>query len=498
MKEIGFTDTTLRDGNQCLWAMRMTTGMMLPMAEALDRAGFESIDLASSAQFDVMVRFLRENPWERVRLMRARISRTPLRSYIRSKSLISFDILPDDIVELWVERLLANGFRVIATFDGLGDVSNMAVSLNVAKRLGATTIGALAFCESPLHTDALYVAQTRELISRIGVDAIMIKDSCGLLTPDRVRTLVPALKSVAGKRRLELHSHCMTGLAPLVYLEAAKLGIDQLHTSIAPLANGAAQPATQTIARNLRNMGYAVGLDDRCVSEVGEQLRNVAEQEGMPVGVPMEYDAFHYQHQVPGGMLPNLRLQLREAGLLHRFDDVLLECARVREDLAWPIMITPFAQLVATQAVFNVVNGERYRVVPDEVKKYALGYYGRLLGPVNLEALDRIVENGSERIALKPSTPAPAVPALRKLYPHASDDERLLRYMFAGSQVDEMMKTGAARTQYTPERPLVRLLRELRKRNKYHYVHIENNDFLLQLSGRAYKALDDENSAGSA
>ena len=461
MREIRITDTTLRDGNQCLWAMRMTTAMMLPIAERLDRTGFESIDLASAAQFDVMVRFLKENPWERVRLMRRKISHTPLRSYIRSKSLISFDVLPDDVVELWVERLIANGFRVIASFDGLGDVNNMEVSLRAAKRQGATVIGALAFCESPLHTDALYVRQAQELVARVGVDAIMIKDSCGLLTADRIRTLVPALKAAIASVPLELHSHCMTGLAPLVYLEAAKLGIDQLHTSIAPLANGAAQPATQTMTRNLRGMGFRVNLDDALVSEVGAHLQRIAEDEGLPVGIPAEYDAFHYQHQVPGGMLPNLRLQLKEAGLLQRFDEVLRECARVREDLAWPIMITPFAQLVATQAVFNVINGERYRTVPDEVKKYALGYYGKLLAPVNPDALDRIVENGSERIALEPQRLAPAVPMLRKQYPHASDDERLLRYMFAGSQVDQMLEAGPIRTAYNSNHSLVRLLREL-------------------------------------
>lgn len=481
MREITITDTTLRDGNQCLWAMRMTTAMMLPIAEHLDCAGFASIDLASAAQFDVMVRFLKENPWERVRLMRQRITRTPLRSYIRSKSLISFDIMPDDIVELWVERLIANGFRVIAAFDGLGDVDNMLTSLRVAKRLGVTSIGALAFCESPLHTDALYVRQAQDLIARAGVDAIMIKDSCGLLTPDRIRTLVPALKAAIGELPLELHSHCMTGLAPLVYLEAARLGIDQLHTSIAPLANGAAHPATQTIARNLRGMGYRVELDDALIAQVGAHFEQVAAREGFPAGVPVEYDAFHYAHQVPGGMLPNLRLQLKEAGLLHRFDDVLHEIARVREDLAWPIMITPFAQLVATQAVFNVINGERYRIVPDEVKKYALGYYGKLLGPVDPEALDRIVENGLKRIPLKPEPLAPAVPALRRQYSQASDDERLLRYMFAGSQVNDMIAAGPMRTEYHLESPMVRLLKTLAQRPKLARVYIEKGGLRLEL-----------------
>jgi len=313
----------------------------------------------------------------------------------------------------------------------------------------------------------------------------MIKDSCGLLTVDRIRTLVPALKAAIGGVPLELHSHCMTGLAPLVYLEAAKLGIDQLHTSIAPLANGPAQPATQTVARNLRGMGFDVRIDDTLVNKVGEHFQRIAEQEGFPVGVPAEYDAFHYQHQVPGGMLPNLRLQLKEAGLLDRFDDVLRECARVRKDLAWPIMITPFAQLVATQAVFNVINGERYRMVPDEVKKYALGYYGKLLASVDADALDRIVENGSERISLTPQPLAPAVPMLRQQYPHASDDERLLRYMFAGSQVDQMIDAGPIDTAYSMDHGLVRLLRDLQRRPRRKYLCLQQNELRVELHAKS-------------
>lgn len=218
------------------------------------------------------------------------------------------------------------------------------------------------------------------------------------------------------------------------------------------------------MARNLRALGDQVPVDDALVDEVGEHFRRVAEQEGKPVGQVLEYDEFHYEHQVPGGMLSNFRTQLAEAGLSHKFRELLEECARVRKELGYPIMITPTAQLVGTQAVLNVVQGERYRVVPDEVKKYALGYYGRLLAPVNPDVLDRIVANGSPRIALKPQPPAPAVAKLRKQYPSASDDERILRYMFAGTQVDDMLAAGPMRTEWAYEKPLVRLVRELAAR----------------------------------
>jgi oxaloacetate decarboxylase alpha subunit len=464
MREIAVVDTTLRDAHQCLWATRMTTAHMLPVAERMDRIGFQRIDLAGTIQFDVCVRYLKENPWERVRLMRRRVQETPLSSFIRSKNLVSFDIVPDDIVQLWVERLVANGFRAIGSFDGLNDVDNMLVSLDVARALGVKTFGALSYSLSPVHTDELYVRTANELVKRGKVDAIWLKDAGGLLTVDRIRTLVPAIKKVIGDIPLELHSHCMTGLAPLVYIEGVKAGAECIHSSIAPLANGNAQPSTQSMATNLRVLGYKVSVDDALIDEVGEHFRRIAEHEGKPLGFPQEYDAFHYEHQVPGGMLSNFRVQLAHAGLSDKFHELLEECARVRRELGYPIMITPFAQLVGTQAVLNVVQGERYRTIPDEVKKYALGYYGKLLAPIDPNVLDRIVSNGSPTIALKPQPLPPAAARLRKQYPNADDDERLLRFMYAGSQVDEMLAAGAMTTDYVFETPLVRLVRELAKR----------------------------------
>ena len=461
---IGVVDTTLRDAHQCLWSTRMTTAHMLPVAGLMDEIGFQRIDLAGTIQFDVCVRFLKEDPWERVRLMRSRLQKTPLSSFTRSKNLVSFDVLPDDIVALWVERLVANGFREVGSFDGLNDVDNMLATIDVARKLGVRTFGALAYCLSPVHTDDLYVNTARELVRRGKVDAIWLKDAGGLLTVDRIRTLVPAVKKVIGRIPLELHSHCLTGVAPLVYLEGVKAGADRVHTSIAPLANGAAQPSTQATARNLRALGFSVDVDDALIEQVGEHFQRIATQENKPVGQVLEYDEFHYEHQVPGGMLSNFRTQLAESGLSHKFHALLEECARVRKELGYPIMITPFAQLVGTQAVFNVVHGERYRIVPDEVKKYALGYYGKLLAPVDPDVLERIVGNGSPRIALKPEPLAPAVAALRRRYPGASDDERILRFMFAGTQVDEMLAAGAMKTEYEFENPLVRLMRELAKR----------------------------------
>ncbi len=481
-RTIEIIDTTLRDAQQCLWATRMTAGMMLPIAEAMDDAGFAMIDFMAPVQFDVCVRYLKENPWEKARLFRKKFRNTPLRGYCRSKSLVGFGMVPDDIVELWIERLHANGFRVVGTLDALFDVDNMLVSVRHAKRLGMYAVGALVFCESPVHTDEVYARTARELIKRGDVDAIMIKDSGALLTPDRIRTLVPALKAVMGGRPLELHSHCNTGLAPLVYLEAVRLGVDQLHTSIAPLASGPAQPSAQLMLRNLELNDFASRVNRTKVDFVSEYLTKLAEKEGFPKGAPMEYDSFHYRHQMPGGMFANWKFQLQQAGLESRFEEILEEIVRIRAELGWPIMVTPFSQIIAVQAMLNVVGGKRYATVPDEVKMYALGHFGRLLAPVDANVLDRIVQNGSSKIPLKPQPLPPAIPSLRKAYPNADDDELILRYMFAGNEVNDMFAAGPLNMSAPRFSPAASLIEQLAKRPRVRYVEARKKDTRLVYS----------------
>lgn len=471
--DVELIDTTLRDGQQCLWATRMTSAMMAPIAEDMDRAGFAMIDFMAPVQFDVCVRYLREDPWEKARYFRTKFANTPLRGYCRSKSLVGFNLVPDDIVELWIERLNANGFRVVGTLDALFDVDNMLVSIRHAKKLGMYSVAALVFCESPVHTDEVYARTARALIERGGVDAIMIKDSGALLTPDRIRTLVPALQAVSGGRPIELHSHCNTGLAPLVYMEAVRLGVRQLHTSIAPLASGPAQPSTQLMVRNLELGGFRTRIDKDRVDAISEYLGELADREGFPVGQPMEYDLFHYRHQMPGGMLANWRYQLRQAGLENRFDEILEEIAHIRPELGWPIMVTPFSQIIAVQAMLNVVSGQRYSSVPDEVKMYALGHFGKLLAPVDANVLDRIVANGSPKIPLQPQPLPAALPDLRRAYPAADDDERLLRYMFAGNEVDHMKSAGRLRVSAPANSPAARLVEALSQRPAVRYLEVE-------------------------
>lgn len=480
-REIRFVDTSMRDAHQCLWATRMTTPMMLPVCQKINRIGYAAIDLMGMVQFDVCVRYLREDPWERIRQVRQLVSEAPLKAFLRSKSLMGFSVLPDDINALWVERLVANGIGMICAFDALGDLDNIVPNLLLAKQLGAKTCGALVFCESPVHTDEFYAVKAKELVKRANVDWLMIKDSGGLLGIDRVRTLVPAVRKAIGNTPIEIHSHCLTGITPLVYHEAVRLGVEIVDTSISPLSDGPAQPSTQTMARNLRAMGYDHNLDLATVDEVGAYWRDLALQEGKPLGIPMAYDAFHYQHQMPGGMLTNLKAQLATAGLSDRYEEVLEECVQIRRELAWPIMVTPFAQLVGTQAVLNIVHGERYSIVPDEVKKYALGYYGKLLAEVDPNVLDRIVNNGSDRIKLNPELLPPGVDALRRKYPSASDDERLLRYCLSGNHVDEMLASKSVVSNYTIHQPLTRLIRELTARRNWHYFRMEGRGIKLTL-----------------
>lgn len=470
---IGVIDTTLRDGQQCLWATRMTAGMMLPIADAMESIGFEMIDFMAPVQFDVCVRYLKEDPWEKARLLKQRFATTPLRGYCRSKSLVGFSLAPDDMVEMWIERLAANGFSVVGTLDALFDVGNMAVSIRHGKQLGLYTVGALVFSESPVHTDEVYARTASELIKTTDVDAIMIKDSGALLTPDRIRTLVPALKAVMGDRPLELHSHCNTGLAPLVYLEAAKLGIDQVHTSIAPLAGGPAQPSIQNTQRNFALSGFNLDVDLETIAEISGYLTDLAASEGFEVGETMEYEIFHYHHQMPGGMLNNWRFQLRESGLEEHFDPILEEIVAIRAELGWPIMVTPFSQIIAVQAMLNVVGGERYASVPDEIKRYALGHFGKLLAPVDPDILDRIVENGSSAIPIERPSLEPARPSLARAYPDTSDDERMLRYMFAEHDVESMVAAGPIKITTPLGRPVEHLIRALRDRSDVQAFDIE-------------------------
>ena len=465
MRRVSFIDTTLRDAHQCLWSTRMTTAMMLPIAADLDRAGFEAIDLEGGAVFDVCVRYLREDPWERMRIMSEAITRTPLIIMTRGQSLFTFELFPDDVVELTAQRIAANGIRYHTPYDALNDVRNLYVSVRAAKEAGLYVDAGVVFTLSPVHTDEYYAKKVREIVA-LGVDAVFLKDPSGLLTPERVRTLVPVLRGAVGALPLQLHTHCLTGLGPLAALEAIKSGIDVVHTATSVLANGASQPSTEWVALQARRLGFEVDLDLEALEPVREHFRYVAAREGKPLGQIAEYDPFHYEHHVPGGMISNLRSQLRDMGMEERLEPILEEMAAVRKDLGYPTIVSPFAQFVATQATLNVVGGERYKTIPDEVRRYILGYYGELAAPVEPNLYDRVT-TGERIVTERPGDLLP--PALERVRrergPFDSDDDLLLAAFYSDEHYRALKAAGPIERAYAVERnPLLTLLRELAAR----------------------------------
>lgn len=477
-RTIRLIDVTLRDAHQCLWATRMTTAMMKDIAPRLDEAGFEAIDLVGGAVFDVMVRYLREDPWERMRILNKWVTKTPLIIHTRGQSLFTFEFFADDVVQLAAERFAANGMRYHTPYDALNDMRNLEIPIKEAKRHGLYVVGGLAYTYSPVHTDAYYVGKAKELVAH-GVDAVFIKDASGLLRPERVATLVPAIKQAIGAMPLQIHTHCNSGLAPYVVLQAVEHGVDVVHTATSTLANGVSHSPTELFAANCRRRGYDVAIDLAPIREVAERLAYIAEKEDKPVGTPNEYDEFHYHHQCAGGMVSNLAYQLETIGLAHRLEEILEEAGRVRMDLGYPIVISPFAQYIVTMAILNVMGRdqgkERYDTVPDEVRLYVRGGYGEIAGDIEPNLYDKITR-GAEPITERPGALVP--PALKRLRdtrgPFASDDDLLLAAFYDDSQYRALKDAGPIETDYPlMETPLLTLVRELAERpaiKAFHFI----------------------------
>jgi len=425
----GFIDVTLRDAHQCLWSTRMTTAMMTPILAAIDRVGYAYVNVLGGAVFDVCVRYLHENPWERVGLLCGRLA-TPCDGLTRGQSLYTFELFPDDIVELNSQVLAKRGVSVLTVYDALNDNRNIASSVRSGHAAGMKVNAMMTYTLSPVHTDAYYVARAKELCA-LRVDFMSVKDPTGLLTPERARTLFPALVKAAGRIPLQLHSHCQSALAPKVYRIAIESGFRFGHTAVEPLANGASLPATEEIEAIARGLGRRTGIDRDALAEVSGYFGWLCEREGKPRGKVARYDPALYEHQIPGGMISNLRFQLQTMKLEHRLPEILEEAAQVRRDLGYPIVVSPFAQYIVTQAVLNVVQGERYRTIPDEVRKYALGHYGTLAAPpadvflerANIRPQDMADSAPAERID-------PWLPRLRAELGAAASDEDLLLAAF--------------------------------------------------------------------
>lgn len=400
--KVKITETVLRDAHQSLMATRMTTEEMLPIAEKLDKVGYHSLEVWGGATFDACLRFLNEDPWERLRELKKRIKNTPLQMLLRGQNLVGYRHYPDDIVEKFIEKAVANGIDIIRIFDALNDVRNLEVAIKATKRVGAHAQGTLVYTISPVHTIDHYIRVAKELVE-LGVDSICIKDMSGILSPCIAYELVKRLKETVNVP-IQLHSHYTSGMASMTYLKAIEAGVDAIDTAISPLALGTSQPATETMVAALKGTQYDTGLDLELLSEIASYFKEVKQNHYKEIefSMVMGVDTDVLVYQVPGGMLSNLIAQLKEQKALDKYREVLEEIPKVREDLGYPPLVTPMSQIVGTQAVLNVITGERYKMVPKEVKEYVKGLYGRPPAPIS-EEVKRKIMGDEETIQVRPA-----------------------------------------------------------------------------------------------
>ncbi len=463
-------DVTLRDAHQCLWSTRMTTAMMTPIIDTIDQVGYAYINILGGAVFDVCVRYLQENPFERVGLLCERFS-TPCDGLTRGQSLYTFELFPDDIVTLNSQALAKRGLKVLTVYDALNDNRNIESSVRSAHETGMLVNAMMVYTLSPVHTDEYYMERTKELVA-LKADFISIKDPTGLLTPERARALFPAVASVAGDIPLRLHSHCQSGLAPQVYQVAMESGFRFGDTAADPLANGPSLPDADDIGARARALGITTGIDLEKLKATMDYFGWLAEREGKPRGKVATYDPALYEHQVPGGMISNLRSQLQTMGMEARLPEILEEAGQVRRDLGYPILVSPFAQYIITQAVLNVVQGERYKTIPDEVRKYALGYYGKLPAEPSGDFLERANIKPSEMVTERPGEHVePWVPRLRTELGKLASDEDVLLHAFYDEPLLAPLKRPAPAYAYKTS-PLHELIRYVGARKDIDYARI--------------------------
>ncbi|MDH3446131.1 MAG: hypothetical protein OEN50_19565, partial [Deltaproteobacteria bacterium] len=387
----------------------------------------------------------------------------------------------------WFERMVANGMRQLRISDPANDPAGWKKSVARAKKVGLTTVLNQIFSVSPKHTDAYYARKAREAAA-LNPDYICLKDPGGLLTPERTAALIKVIQKEAPGIPIELHVHCTTGLGPLCALEAIKLGVELIDVSVPPLANASSNPSVFNVAQNSRALGYSPIIDEQNLKSVARDLTFFAKRENMPIGEPVEYDYSQYVHQVPGGMISNLRFQLQILGLLHRLPEVLEEAIQVRKDLGYPIMVTPFSQFVGSQAAINIIKGERYVQVTDQVIQYATGLWGK-------EAASEVEPNVKDKILNRPRAaefaawqpPQPSLEAVRNKLggPNLDDDELLMRYVAGNEDVEALRAAGAPKAYSDVRNPLLTLVHELSQRKDCNQIYIRRQDLSLTLAKQA-------------
>ncbi|MBS3995186.1 MAG: oxaloacetate decarboxylase subunit alpha [Alkaliphilus sp.] len=397
MTKVKITETVLRDAHQCLIATRMKTEDMLPILETLDKVGYHSLEMWGGATFDSSLRFLNEDPWERLRTIRKAVKTTKLQMLLRGQNLLGYKHYADDVVQEFVKKSIHNGIDIIRIFDALNDVRNLEVAVAATKKEGGHAQAAISYTISPVHNPEHYIKIAKEM-ENMGADSICIKDMAGILTPYYAYELITRLKSII-KVPIELHTHYTIGMGSMTYLKAIEAGVDIIDTAISPMALGTSQPPTETMVATLQNTQYDTGLNLETLNEVAEHftlLRDQYLKSGLlnPKMLGVDVNALIYQ--VPGGMLSNLVSQLQLQNASHKYAEVLKEIPKVREDMGYPPLVTPLSQMVGTQAVFNVVLGERYKMVPKEIKAYVKGEYGKSAVEISEDIRKKII--GDEEV----------------------------------------------------------------------------------------------------
>lgn len=403
MARVGITETILRDAHQSLIATRMKTEDMLPVLDLLDRVGYNSLEMWGGATFDTTIRFLNEDPWERLRIIRKRVKNTKLQMLLRGQNLVGYRHYADDVVEYFVRKSIENGIDIIRIFDALNDARNIEIAVKACKKEGGHAQGAFSYTISPVHSLELFVKDAKRLVE-MGADSICIKDMAGLLIPYAAYELVKALRENI-KVPIQMHTHYTSGVASMTYLKAVEAGADIIDCAISPLALGTSQPATEPMVATLKDTPYDTGLDLNLLSDIADYFRPLKDkylESGLLDMKVMGVDVNALKYQIPGGMLSNLVSQLKQANASDKYEEVLKEVPKVREEFGFPPLVTPTSQIVGTQAVMNVITGERYKMVPKESRALVKGEYGKTPAPVSQEITAKIL--GAE----KPITCRPA------------------------------------------------------------------------------------------
>lgn len=429
-KKIGITETVLRDGQQSQIATRMPTSDMLPILEEMDEAGYYAIEMWGGATFDACLRFLNEDPWERLRAIRKVVKKSKLQMLLRGQNLLGYKNYPDDVVEEFVKQSIENGIDIIRIFDALNDTRNLATAMRATKKYGGHCQGAISYTTSQFHTIRYFVELANEL-AEMGADSICIKDMAGILTPEDAFQLVSAIKQSIDLP-LEVHTHATSGIAEMTYLKAVEAGADIIDTAISSFSGGTSQPATESMALALETLGYDTQLSLKKLETIADYfnpIRDKFRDQALLNPKVKDTEPKTLLYQVPGGMLSNLLSQLSEQGLADNYEQVLREVPRVRADLGYPPLVTPLSQMVGTQAVMNIISGERYKLVPTEIKEYVKGQYGKPPVAISDEMKHLII--GDEKIMTdRPADYlAPGLPDFEKnSQPYAKSIEDVLSY----------------------------------------------------------------------